>query len=96
MPVQGKSFHNGYRGKVVLVETMAMWCSNCMKQQNQVLELHKQLRERDDFVSIGLDIGIHENLSDLGSYVTENGFTWKYSVASKEVAREISNLYGNQ
>ncbi|MBK7449448.1 MAG: hypothetical protein IPJ47_08455 [Anaerolineales bacterium] len=37
------------KGKVVLVETMAVWCPNCLKQQGQVQELHTLLGERDDF-----------------------------------------------
>ncbi|MEJ2709686.1 MAG: hypothetical protein P8074_18895, partial [Anaerolineales bacterium] len=30
---------NDYQGKVVLVETLAMWCSNCLQQQKQVKAL---------------------------------------------------------
>jgi thiol-disulfide isomerase/thioredoxin len=93
----GESFSvNDFNGKVVLVETLAMWCSNCKKQQLQVLELHKQLGERDDFVSLGLDVDINENLADLKTYVENNGFTWTYSVATPEIASEISKLYGQQ
>ncbi len=50
-----------HQGKVVLVETLAVWCSNCMKQQKQVLALHEALGERDDFVSVGLDIDLNES-----------------------------------
>jgi thiol-disulfide isomerase/thioredoxin len=85
-----------FKGKVVLVETLAMWCPNCLKQQMQVLELHKLLGERDDFVSFGLDIDINENAVDLKAYVEKNGFTWRYAVATAEVAREIGQLYGDQ
>ena len=28
---------NDFKGKVILVETLAQWCSNCLKQQKQVL-----------------------------------------------------------
>ena len=34
---------NDFKGKVVLVETMAIWCSNCLKQQGQVKALHDLL-----------------------------------------------------
>jgi thiol-disulfide isomerase/thioredoxin len=85
-----------FKGKVVLVETLAMWCSNCMKQQRQVIELHKLLGEREDFVSVGLDIDVNESLADLKTYVENNGFDWKYAVATPEIAREIGELYGQQ
>lgn len=87
---------NDFAGKVVLVETLAQWCSNCLKQQKQVLELHSRLGERDDFISLGLDIDPNEDIVSLKGYLERNGFHWIYSVAPPEVAREIANLYGEQ
>ena len=80
---------NDFKGKVVLVETLAMWCSNCKKQQAQVKALHDLLGERDDFVSIGLDIDLNENAADLKGYVESNGFDWMYAVATVEIAQDI-------
>jgi thiol-disulfide isomerase/thioredoxin len=87
---------NDFKGKVVLVETLAMWCSNCKKQQAQVKALHEQLGERDDFVSIGLDIDLNESAADLKGYVEGNGFDWMYAVATAEVAQDISIHFGDQ
>lgn len=87
---------NDFNGKVVLVETLAIWCSNCRAQQGQVVELHGLLGEREDLVSVGLDIDLNESLPDLKEYVERNGFDWYYSVVSQDVAREISQLYGDQ
>jgi len=85
-----------FKGKVVLVEALAQWCSNCKKQQQQVLELHKTLGENADFISIGLDIDPNEDASQLKKYIETNGFTWIYAVAPAEVSNELANLYGNQ
>ena len=85
-----------FKGQVVLVETLAMWCSNCLKQQGQVLALHDLIGERDDFVSLGIDIDPNENAAALSSYIDNNGFDWLYTVAPTEVAREIGQLYGDQ
>ncbi len=87
---------NDFKGKVVLVENLAMWCSNCKKQQEQVKLLHELLGMNEDLVSIGLDIDTNENASDLKTYVENNGFDWIYAIASEEVTREIANLYGAQ
>ncbi len=87
---------NDFKGKVVLVENLAMWCSNCKKQQEQVKLLHELLGMNEDLVSIGLDIDTNENASDLKTYVEKNGFDWIYAVASEDVTREIANLYGAQ
>jgi len=87
---------NDFKGKVVLVETMAMWCPTCKKQQAQVKALHELLGERDDFVSIGLDIDLNENAADLKGYAEGNGFDWLYAVATADVAQDISKQYGDQ
>lgn len=87
---------NDFKGKVVLVETMAIWCSNCLRQQGQVKILHEQLGARDDFVSIGLDIDPNESTEALKGYVESKGFDWLYAVPSRDVSREIASLYGDQ
>ncbi|MCE7859236.1 MAG: TlpA family protein disulfide reductase [Chloroflexi bacterium CFX2] len=84
------------KGKVILVETMAVWCSNCLRQQGQVKELHGLLGERDDFVSIGLDIDLNEDASKLKDFVDAQGFNWLYAVSPAEVSRDLSSLYGDQ
>jgi thiol-disulfide isomerase/thioredoxin len=93
----GQTFSiDNFKGKVVLVETMAIWCSNCLRQQGQVKALHEQLGARDDFVSIGLDIDPNENAEALKNYVEDRGFDWLYAVPSTDVSREIAALYGDQ
>jgi len=87
---------NDLKGKVILVETLAQWCPNCLKQQKQVLELHELLGENPDFISLGLDIDANEDSASLKAYIDKNGFTWRYAVSPPEVSREIGNLYGNQ
>ncbi len=93
----GESFTlNDFKGKVVLVETLAMWCPSCKRQQIQVKALHEALGMDEDLVSIGLDIDPNENAADLKAYTESNGFDWIYAVAPAEVAREIGMLYGDQ
>jgi cytochrome oxidase Cu insertion factor (SCO1/SenC/PrrC family) len=93
----GKSFKIAdYKGKVVLVETMAVWCSECLKQQNEVKALHAQLGQRDDFVSVAVDIDPNENDGTLKAHAMNRGFDWTYAVAPAAVAREIGQLYGAQ
>jgi hypothetical protein len=93
----GESFTiDDLKGRVILVETMAVWCSNCLRQQKQVKALHESLGERDDFVSLGIDIDQHEDADKLQSFTASNGFDWLYVIAPAEVSREISSLYGAQ
>lgn len=85
-----------FKGKVVLVENMAIWCSTCFRQQKEVVALHELLGEREDFVSVGLDIDPNEGREALMQYTAENEFHWIYTVAPREVAREIGEEYGAQ
>jgi peroxiredoxin len=85
-----------FKGKVVLVETMAMWCPTCLSQQKEIKALHDQLGMHSDLASIGIDVDINENLASLKDYTAKNGFDWTFTVADAAVAREIGQLYGQQ
>ena len=69
------------------------WYSASLAQVNT---LHSLLGQRDDFVSIGLDIDPNEDSASLKSYVENNGFNWLYAVSTADVSNEISALYGAQ
>jgi hypothetical protein len=83
-------------GIAVLVETMAVWCSNCLRQQREVVALHDLLGDQPNLVSVALDIDPNETNDILKAHTDKNGFDWVYAVAPAEVAREIGQLYGGQ
>lgn len=87
---------NDFKGKVVLVEAMAIWCPTCLKQQGQINALYGLIGKNDDFVTISLDIDPNEDTNSLKSYVEKNGFSWLYAVSPANVSAELSSLYGNQ
>jgi peroxiredoxin len=87
---------NDYAGKVILLETMAMWCPNCIVQANEVRKLHEALGNPDDLISVSLDVDINEESDALGEYAGSYGFDWHFAVAPLEVARELGNLYTAQ
>lgn len=84
-----------FKGKVVLVELMAEWCSTCKKQQMEVKLLLDQLGMPVDLITIALDIDPNENADTLKTYAANNGFDWMYAIAPANVSREIGNLYGD-
>lgn len=91
---KGETFtFNDFKGKVILVETMAIWCPNCLVQANEVRKLHALLDD-DDLISVTLDVDINEKTEDLKFYVEEYGFDWYFAVAYLDVARALGNLYG--
>ena len=85
-----------FEGKVILVETMAVWCPKCLTQQQEIAKLKTVLAAQDDFVSIGIDIDPNENEGLLASHVEKYGFDWIFTIASKPVIDEIGSLYGAQ
>ena len=95
--VTGETFTmNDFAGKVVLVETMAMWCPNCLVQANEVRKMHEALGNPEDLVSVSLDVDFNEDEASLKEYVEQYGFDWRFSVAPLQVARALGNLYSAQ
>jgi cytochrome oxidase Cu insertion factor (SCO1/SenC/PrrC family) len=85
-----------FKGKVVLIETMAVWCPTCARQAKEIQTLHELLGERDDFVSVTLDVDPNETEEILKAYTDQNGFDWNYAVSPQEVNRALGNLYSAQ
>lgn len=85
-----------FSGKVVLLESMAMWCPGCLTQAREVRKLHELLGDRDNLVSISLDVDVNENQASIKEYVEQYGFDWRFSVAPLGVARALGNLYTAQ
>lgn len=93
----GQAFSiNDFAGKVVLIETMAQWCPTCRHQEEQVKKLHDLLGNRADFVSVSLDVDLHEDTASLQKYANAFGFDWHYAIAPLEVQRALGNLYNAQ
>lgn len=87
---------NDYAGKVVLLETMAIWCPNCVIQGNEVRKLHQALGNPDDLISVSLDVDFNEDQASLKEYASGYGFDWHFAVAPLLVARALGNLYSAQ
>ena len=93
----GETFKvSDFQGKTVLVETMAIWCSNCLKQQQELKAWYESMESNDDLVVLVLDIDTNDSPDKLKDYTDKHGFPWHYAVASVDVAREIGALYGDQ
>ena len=84
---------NDFRGKVVLVETMAVWCPNCLRQAQELKALRASYGP-EDLVFVSLDIDLHEDASMLKEYAEQNEFDWSFAVTPLEVTRDIGGLYG--
>ena len=90
----GKTFTmNDCAGKVVLLETMAIWCHNCIIQATQVRKLREALGNPEDLISVTLDVDSHEDEAALKEYASSYRLDWHFAVAPLLVERALGNLY---
>ena len=89
----GESFTIGHLAaeRPVLVEAMAIWCTNCRTQQHAVADAHGQV----DFTSISLDVDPNERASDLADYAEREGFNWTFAIADGDLARMLLDRFGS-
>ncbi len=84
-----------HAGKVVILETMAIWCSSCLSQQRDVAAALDRL-PADRVVYVVLDVDPNEDAASLADYRERHGFPGRYAVASTEVARSLAAEFGDQ
>lgn len=74
----------------VLLETMAVWCTTCLRQQSEVLRAH----DLTDFHSVGIDIDPNESPEDLARYADRLGFDWHFVKADAELVGLLQDAFG--
>jgi thiol-disulfide isomerase/thioredoxin len=90
----GKSFRIGdFKGKVVLLDTMATWCPTCQGEMSEIKLLPGLYPTAPDLVRISLDVDPNEDATILRKYATINKFDWYIAVAPIEVGRFLETNY---
>jgi len=91
----GEAFRlSDLKGQIVLVEGMAVWCTNCLRQQRELVRLHEQIG--DAAVSVAIDVDLNEDEALLRKHAERNGFDWRYAVATPELARALADEFDNK
>lgn len=94
--VTGEEFSiSDLEGKVVAIEAMAIWCTNCRVQQGEAQAALEQVSS-PDVVYISLDVDPNEREEDLAAYASREGFEWRFVVASADVSRSLAATFGDQ
>lgn len=92
----GKTFRIAdLAGRVLIVETMAIWCVNCLAQQREVYAALDEL-DPERVAYILLDVDPNETGPALAEYRSRNGFTGTYAIAGRETARALAADFGDQ
>jgi thiol-disulfide isomerase/thioredoxin len=82
-------------GKVVVIEPMAIWCTNCARQQREASRALASLSS-DEVVYVSLDVDPSERAEDLAAYAEEQGFDWRFAVADRAMSRALADAFGDQ
>lgn len=75
----------------ILMEPMAVWCTNCRAQMHEVARAHDAAR----FVSVSLDVDLSETAQDLAAYADREGWDWRFAMASPELYRLLQDRFGD-
>ena len=84
-----------YAGEVIIIETMAIWCPNCLVQQRDVDAALADLGSAKVRYVV-LDVDLNEDAAALADYRVEAGFTGTFVVAGIPVARALAEEFGAQ
>lgn len=78
--------------KPVLLETFAVWCPTCRKQQDHIKALHKEIG--DAVISISLDTDPSEDEAKVLTHINRYNYDWFYAVDTGGFAKQLVDEYG--
>jgi thiol-disulfide isomerase/thioredoxin len=81
-----------FKGKPILVESFAVWCSTCLAQQRESKKLKEELGE--SVVHISLDTDPNEDRSIVLGHINQYGFDWFYAITPISMTQDLINEYG--
>ncbi len=76
----------------VLLESFAVWCPTCTKQQKEIKKYHETT---DDLVfSVSLDTDPNEDETKVKEHAEKHGFDWYYAVSPNELTQALIDEFG--
>jgi len=91
--VSGKTFTiRELVGRPILLESFAVWCSICLRQQKEMARLVEL--EGDRIVHIALNTDPNEDLDKVREHAMTHGFDWYYAVAPIEMTQLLIDEFG--
>ncbi len=81
-----------FKGKSVLIESFAVWCPTCRRQQDEMKKLHETVG--DSVISISLDTDPNENKEKVLDHMTSHGFDWYFSISPPYLTKALIDEFG--
>lgn len=88
----GETFTISEFDRPVLIESFAVWCPTCTRQQKETKTLHEQVG--DDIVSVSVDTDPNEDAAKVRDHIQRHGFDWRYVVAPPEFTQSLIDDFG--
>lgn len=88
----GDTFTIDQFDRPIILESFAVWCPTCTKQQWEIRDLHKEIGNKA--ISISLDTDPNEDREKVLTHITSNNFDWYYAIAPKEVTQSLIDEFG--
>ncbi|ELZ90138.1 hypothetical protein C440_17076 [Haloferax mucosum ATCC BAA-1512] len=83
----------GLLDRPILLETFAVWCSNCLRQQREMVTFHEAVG--DDVLTVALDIDPNEDAEKVRDHAERHGFDWRYAVSPEPVTKSLTEAFGS-
>lgn len=77
--------------KPLLIESFAVWCPTCTRQQQEIQSLHE---DNKSISSLSVNVDPNEGASAVRDHVERNGFTWPYTVLPRDVTDSFVDRFG--
>jgi len=78
--------------KPILVESFAVWCSTCTRQQIEIKDMNEQ--DAVEHTSLSLNTDPEEGPTAVRQHMKENGFDWTYGIASAALVNDLLEAFG--
>ncbi len=76
-----------FKGKTVLLESFAVWCPTCLRQQ-------KEMKKLPDLVHISLDTDPNEDEAKVKSHIERNDLDWYFAISPETMTQALIDEYG--
>ena len=77
--------------KPILIESFAVWCPTCKKQQD---EIKKLISEGDDSIHISINTDPNENEEKVLEHQEKYSYDWRFAVFPAEAIQSLVNEFG--
>lgn len=91
--LSGETFSIAGIGQPVVLESFAVWCPVCTRQQRQLAELSET---GSDAAIVSLNTDPNEDADRVRTHAEEHGFDWRYAVAPASMSQALVAEFGRQ